>query len=1041
MKIKKILKLKSNEKKSVLSAFKINEDAKKLSFAESPINLPRIFHFDFCQMDDHTFSDTQNPGDSIRQEFLLSYQKIKSSVTESMIEMKSTCIIFIGCAKSGKTESIYGIAKEGGVLEMLVNDIFAENLSNQKVDQNSNTKGLSIQNDPNNVSTIFSIIELFGNKIFDLLSSHANPEISVTDVETQLKAFNFNDFQRFLRFALKNKSLVANMHQNLQTTTIYQFDISGKNYQHNLKLVDLTFPDFQDFQSDDFETDYNKMNSFFAFKDLFCREKQFKVVSNNTQQETKSFETAANLLISAIPLAESKIVSGQNLMESKLIHSSNENVLQRILIQLGNEKCHFLVNFFLNPVKEQFQTNLELLKFSEIVSLENLRGNLQNNEFYGQNDRKSLQNLELLKENLKGKSRDEMMKQIHRSYLLEKSRFSFDLQKNIEVVEKRIERKSVNTLTNDLRNKILEQEHNFQSNLPFVSNLDQDPFLNERLVIHVTKKNPVIFTKLPSNLIKMNAFDPLEDMSVFENRIYLNNVYVLKNHGRIFTENGNFYFSCDDKFAAMNAFVNGEDLSQNFNPHTSNFIRVLRHLDRIMIGTFNSFLFQNPEEEKAVMEIEKEEIDWEFCQMERFQKQEKFDQLKIDAIFKNNIDELRQKKENLKKEYENDIFFFQKKYDLIEEEKDKEVQSIELKTGLAISKDELMRVQLEFSKRIKVLMIEQHKNEKKFEQYNKILEKEAEINNVYNVLNMNLENKFLLIYGKIKEANKIAKVLQRNILFSGYISSLDVLNIVESQENLLDQFILKVKVTNYEKGWVNFWSCDKFEKRLILFRETLDEYEKHRGISFRADHDPFFEAKEFRLEASGFLMAKNVLYRFSLNPKVGILGNEGEFGYLTCKIVPTDTNNEEINEGLPENNIKRPVELIQKKICLNFKLVIEKVTVYDSKSIMRKDVYLEIIFRDQNQMTKAKSPVFQFKDCQHDLNWTYFVVIPEANEELIEHYIQNKIKINLFVDDNSIPQEKSRLNSTQIQQKTANVEYELNGNHSKIDESKRCNLF
>ena len=49
---------------------------------------------------------------------------------------------------------------------------------------------------------------------------------------------------------------------------------------------------------------------------------------------------------------------------------------------------------------------------------------------------------------------------------------------------------------------------------------------------------------------------------------------------------------------------------------------------------------------------------------------------------------------------------------------------------------------------------------------------------------MNLEKKFLLIHGKIKEANKIAKSLDRKIIFSGFIASLDIINIIESDVNL-----------------------------------------------------------------------------------------------------------------------------------------------------------------------------------------------------------------------------------------------------------------
>ena len=36
--------------------------------------------------------------------------------------------------------------------------------------------------------------------------------------------------------------------------------------------------------------------------------------------------------------------------------------------------------------------------------------------------------------------------------------------------------------------------------------------------------------------------------------------------------------------------------------------------------------------------------------------------------------------------------------------------------------------------------------------------------------------------------------------------------------------VVKIKILNEEDGWINFWSLEKFEERLELMRELLDDF-------------------------------------------------------------------------------------------------------------------------------------------------------------------------------------------------------------------------
>lgn len=87
-----------------------------------------------------------------------------------------------------------------------------------------------------------------------------------------------------------------------------------------------------------------------------------------------------------------------------------------------------------------------------------------------------------------------------------------------------------------------------------------------------------------------------------------------------------------------------------------------------------------------------------------------------------------------------------------------------------------------------------------------------------------IEQKLMNYYPKIKEANEIADCLHRRILFFPFVDSINLMPVSAEGSGNEEDLIVKVKVVNKEEGWLYYWSLERFEERLELMREALDNY-------------------------------------------------------------------------------------------------------------------------------------------------------------------------------------------------------------------------
>ena len=66
--------------------------------------------------------------------------------------------------------------------------------------------------------------------------------------------------------------------------------------------------------------------------------------------------------------------------------------------------------------------------------------------------------------------------------------------------------------------------------------------------------------------------------------------------------------------------------------------------------------------------------------------------------------------------------------------------------------------------------------------------------------------------------------MKRRIEFLPFVDSINLIPIPEDEQTENNEVIVKVKVLNKEEGWINYWSLEKFEERLELMREGVEEF-------------------------------------------------------------------------------------------------------------------------------------------------------------------------------------------------------------------------
>lgn len=533
---------------------------------------------------------------------------------------------------------------------------------------------------------------------------------------------------------------------------------------------------------------------------------------------------------------------------------------------------------------------------------------------------------------------------------------------------------------------------------PHMYNLNEDPLLNQKIIYD--------FLESPSVLVgRQSEKDNLDDSKTpGERKIVLNGVGILEEHGRINFSQGKLTIVSYDIDAASTIFINGESLDSADSSGGLNgfYSRQLNDLDRIIIGTSSTFLIRLPGESGVVREdkrINGKEVDWEFCQMEKFKKQEKTERDKLQVVYQEKEIALKNMEQQLKENFDREKELYEQRIRMQQDEYQRMIESMQrnLEERENELSDSQQMIETENFESIKLLQNEQKTKELEFQVRLNALHKESQLLKQIQAINSNLEKKLINYYHKIKESNYIAQELNRNIEFVPFVASLNLLASL-NQKTTTPDLIVNVKVINYEEGWVNYWPLEKFDNRLILFREAIEYFFSHNKIQYNEQNDPFWDPEEFFLYGQAFCLIKNVLYRFELTHKVGILGYEGDIGYIVVQLMPIDDEGKEIDEEEIEEEIEEPDDLIIKNMSCHYRINIEKIIIYDINNLKGKTGYLNYEVMTLHNTEEYSTSWFKIDDNQIDLNYSQMIKIPKVNTDLIDHYMHKNIQFKFYVD-------------------------------------------
>ena len=542
-----------------------------------------------------------------------------------------------------------------------------------------------------------------------------------------------------------------------------------------------------------------------------------------------------------------------------------------------------------------------------------------------------------------------------------------------------------------------------QFNDAHILNLNEDPLLSEKIKYNLTQHPVYEIGRSMKNGKKKNRY-----------KIVLNGVGILFEHAKLIYQGGVLILAAVEEDAAYSCFINGECLVKFEREEYGeiSFEKELKDMDRLIFGTGSTFLVRLPVDGvvQKKYDIDEKEVDWEFCQLEKFENQEHKERDLQKKIIEEKQKELLENEKKLKENFEIEKKQYEEMIKQKQQDFERSLLILEKEMGERENKQkEKAQEEKELEKEdiIKQIEIEHKTKELEFIVRMNKLKKEGEILKSTQFINQKIENNLIKYYPKIKEANTISEALNRRIKFIPFVASLNLLTSLNDKNKQTD-LIVKIKVENKEDGWINYWSINKFEERLEIMREQIEDFFNYNTIDDQ--EDPFWDPQELFLYARGFCILKNNLYRFAIDHKVGLLGYEGDIGYLIVRLVPVDYEGKEILEDEElEDLIQEPCDLITHNFSCHMMVVFEKLIVYNISELIGKKCNFSYEILTMNGVEFFQTPNYVIKDNQVNLDYTQFINVEKVDNEIIDYYMNKKLQIKFYVEDFSVVEAHGKL--------------------------------
>ena len=938
------------------STFLLNNEGKTI----------KSYTFDHCFWSHDNYKKEKNgylvPKNSSYHDQQYVYDRIGKQMLKNALHGYHCCLFAYGQTGSGKSYSIFGYDANKGIVPMICEELL-------------NGKHLKKTKKTDFVLSV-SMLEIYNEKVQDLLIPIKNRTKSGLKVRentkigifvenlSKVQVSSYSEIEEVINKGNENKTLAS---------TLMNANSSRAHTIITLELIQKKFA----------LTKTTEKQSIIHLVDLAGSEKVKKTDAKADRlREACSINTSLTVLGRVIHQLYKKSTG------KKIVVSYRDSVLTRILQNSlgGNSRTTMICA--ISPARDNKDETLSTLRYADQAKQIKLHAKVNESET-DKLIRELMEENEKLKKMLEG--------------------FKLGNNGNGEEIADIVDQ--MNQLQSEINTKQKKTETTFGSMIQFkkmksfdklkvahILNLNEDPLLSGKIYYD--------FDKYCKIIIGRHFKEGLGEKEKF---IVLKGVGILSEHLIFEFTNKELFLLIKEKSAASNTFLNGKCLLTLMK---NNEVVKLNDLDRIIIGTSTTFLIRLPFEGVINEEriLDDKEIDWEFCQMEKFNTLEKTEKKKMEELDMEKEKEIKKHEEVLKHNFDKEKKIFIDKLKNQEKEFERTLKILNDKQ----KETEKEKINLELEKVSKLnsdivnqIEIDQKNKELEFQIRLANLKKESSLINKIRIMNENLKTNLIRFYHKIKEANIIATELNRRINFVPFVASINLL-CTANDKNYSSQDMVYVKVINKENGWVNYWSIDKFENRLQLMNEKLDYFFTSNIVDYE-DSDPFWDPKEYFLFGRGMCMLKNILYRFELEQKVGIIGYQGDLGYIMVKLIPINDEGDIIQDEDLEEEIEEPDDLIKNGLSCHYKIELKKLFLYDFKKLEGKNCYFELEVLSGKGIEYFSTPHFEIKNNLTTLFFSQFINIQKVDLDIIDFYMEKKLQVRFYVEDMEIVQAEGKM--------------------------------
>mmetsp|Transcript_2220 Transcript_2220/g.3339 ORF Transcript_2220/g.3339 Transcript_2220/m.3339 type:complete len:344 (+) Transcript_2220:2255-3286(+) len=246
----------------------------------------------------------------------------------------------------------------------------------------------------------------------------------------------------------------------------------------------------------------------------------------------------------------------------------------------------------------------------------------------------------------------------------------------------------------------------------------------------------------------------------------------------------------------------------------------------------------------------------------------------------------------------------------------------------------------------------------------------------------------------VEEANEIAKFMLKDIKYTAiFLTKFEeesVYSVSGASHDVGEMPTeIQIKVENFDTGQVNNWTIEKFQDRLAMMRDNLQQYEENQSMDIAPEHDPFNEKQEAILLGQAFYLLEGLAYLLDDPRKMPIVSPNNQIvGHLHMNIVPCL---EDGNEDIPEDDLpEQPEDL--KDQPLYFKVKISELT--NLSENFGSNLHCEYKFYLDEE--PCKTNVVTEKASKIDVAYEYIHHIDCVTDYLLKYLQDEKLTIKIF---------------------------------------------